>query len=91
MITDKAAILGNKTDLHLPTSGHYCVDIIPSFTSKGHSEEVLLLERSLESHAKTAQIKKIHRLFGHDSVENMKKLICNGKLLTKDVSLLNKK
>ena len=39
MITDKAAIFGSKIDLHLLTSGHYCVDIVPKFTSNGPSEE----------------------------------------------------
>ena len=33
MITDKAAIFENKINLHLSTSGHYCVDITPNFTS----------------------------------------------------------
>ena len=33
MITDKAAIFGNKFDLLLSTSGHYFVDIVPNFTS----------------------------------------------------------
>ena len=41
MITDKVAIFGNKIDLHLSTSGHYCVDIIPNFTSNEPSQEVL--------------------------------------------------
>ena len=41
MITDKVAIFGNKIDLHLSTSGHYCVDIITNFTSNEPSQEVL--------------------------------------------------
>ena len=42
MITDKVAIFGNKIDLHLSTSGHYCVDNVPHFTSNEPSEEVLI-------------------------------------------------
>ena len=42
MITDKAAIFDNKIDLDLSASGHYCVDIIPNFTSNEPSEEVLI-------------------------------------------------
>ena len=52
MITDKAAIFGNNIDLHLSTSGHYCVDIVPNFTSNDPSEEKLILENTLESDAK---------------------------------------
>ena len=91
MIADKAAIFGNKIDLHLSTSGHYCVDIIPNFTSNEPSEEILILENKLKGDAKIAQIKKIHRQFGHASIGNMQKLIGNAKLLTKDISLLIKK
>ena len=91
MNTDKAAILGNRIDLHLSTSGHYCLDIIPNFTSNKPSKEALTLENTRESDAKITKIKKIHRQFGHASIENMQKLIGNAKLLTKDISLLIKK
>lgn len=42
MITDEGAIFGNKVNLPLSTSGHYCVYIIPNFTSNETSEEVLI-------------------------------------------------
>ena len=58
MITDKAAIFGNKIDLHLSTSGHYFVDIVSNFTSNEPSEKVLILKNTLESDPKVAQIKK---------------------------------
>lgn len=90
IIIDKSTIFSNKIDLHLSTSGHY-VDIILKFTSNEPSGEVLILEKTLESEAKIAQIKKIHRQFGHASVKNMQKLIGNAKLLMEDVSLLIKK
>ena len=53
MITDKAAIFGSKIDLNLSTSGDYCVDILPNFTSNEPSEEVLILEKTIENDAKT--------------------------------------
>ena len=40
MITDKAVIFGENVDLHFLTSGHYCADIVPNFTSNRPSEEV---------------------------------------------------
>ena len=91
MIIDKSTIFSNKIDLHLSTSGHHYVDIILKFTSNEPLGEVLILENTLESEAKIAQIKKIHRQFGHASVKNMQKLFGNAKLLMEDVSLLIKK
>ena len=77
--------------MHLSTRGHYCVDIIPSFTSNEPLEDLLILENTLESDAKFAQIKMILRQFEHASIENMQTLIGNAKLLMKDISLLIKK
>ena len=91
MIIDKSTTFSNKIDLHLSTSGHHYVDIILKFTSNEPSGEVLILEKTLESEAKIAQIKKIHRQFGHASAKSMQKLIGNAKLLMEDVSLLIKK
>ena len=38
-----------------------------------HKKYLEILENTLESNATIAKIKKIHRQFGHASVENMKK------------------
>ena len=48
------------------------------------------LENTIESDAKIAQIKKIHKNFGNASIKSMQKRIGNAKLLAKDISLLVK-
>ena len=59
------------------TSGHYCIEIFPSFIEKELIEEVLILEKDLPRSKKHTQILKLHEQFGHTSVQNLQKLLKN--------------
>ena len=83
MTEDKANVFGRDIKLHQSTSGHYCIDILPTFGFDETSEEVLVLETNLPHKEKLKQNKKIHAQFGHASKENMEKLLKNANVLTK--------
>ena len=76
---DKATILGKDINLHQSTSGHYCIDISPS-SSCSDIEEILYVEKDLSKEQCKAQVTKIHKQFGHATIENMNKLIKNAGL-----------
>ena len=61
----KATIFGEKVVLHQSTNGHYCIDILPIFTSNNKWQEVLVLESNLPYNEKLPQIIKIHKQFGY--------------------------
>ena len=77
MNNDKATIFDKEIYLHLSTSGHYCIEIFPSFIEKELIEEVLILEKDLPRSKKHSQILKLHKQFGHASVQNLQKLLKN--------------
>ena len=81
MNEDKATIFGEEVVLHQSTSGHYCIDILPTFTTDNTCQEVLVLETDLPYKEKLSQITKIHKQFGHASCENMEKLLKNANML----------
>ena len=65
MKNDKAFIFGKEVKLHLSTSGHYCIDIVPS-TGKidalpDITENVFVLESSLSHSDKMKQVEKLHK------------------------------
>ena len=43
-MTVKATIFGEEVVLHQPTSGNYCMDIWPIFTSNNKCQKVLVLK-----------------------------------------------
>ena len=87
---DKATIFDREVTLHQSTSGHYCIDVSPLFFSNGDTQEVLVLEGELSHKQKLNQLDKIHKQFGHASVENMEKFIRNANLLNPELSALIK-
>lgn len=47
MYDDRATIFRKEAVLHQSTSGHYCIDILPIFTSNNKCQEVLVLQTNL--------------------------------------------
>ena len=43
MNDDKVTIFAEEVVLHQSTNGHYCIDILPRFTSNNKCQEVLVL------------------------------------------------
>ena len=74
MDNEKATILGKEINLHQSTSGNYYIDISPSSICS-NIEEILYLEKDLSNEQHKVQLNKIHKQFGHASIENMNKLI----------------
>ena len=81
MNEDKTTIFREEVVLHQSTSGHYCIDILPTFTTDNTCQKVLVLETDLPYKEKLSQITKIHKQFGHASYENMEKLLKNANML----------
>ena len=81
MQNNKAIIFDTEVDLHLSTSGHYCVEIYPNasiYTNKNKEtvQEIFFLEETLSKKQKEKQILKIHKQFRHSSsssVDNTKR------------------
>ena len=90
MNDDKVTIFDKEVTLHQSTSGHYCTDILPVFSSNGGTQEVLVLEADLSYNWKLNRLDEIHTQFGHASVANMEKLIQNANLLNTELSALIK-
>ena len=69
------AVFDKKIDLYFSTSGHYCIDIYPRNGETNNYEEVMILEKDLSDNEKKSQVIKIHKQFGHASIENIKKVL----------------
>ena len=50
--------------------------------------EVLILEKDLSDNEKKSQVIRIHKEFGHASIQNIKKLINNAGLLDKGLNAI---
>ena len=82
MNDDKAKKFEEEVVLQQSTSGHYCSDILPIFTSNNKCQEVLVLETNLPYKEKLSQITKIHKQFGHASSVSMEKILTvNAKII----------
>ena len=75
MNDDKATILDKEVTLHQSTSGRYYTGILPVFSSKGDTQEVIVFGVDLSQKQKLNQFDKIHKQFGLASLANMEKLI----------------
>ena len=64
MNDDKATILDKEVTLHQSTSGCYCTGILPVFSSKGDTQEVIVFGVDLSQKQKLNQFNKIHKQFG---------------------------
>ena len=73
-MNNNKATFGEQVVLYQSTSGHYCFDILPIFTSNNKCQEVLVLEINLPYKEKLPQITKIHKQFEHASSGNIEKL-----------------
>ena len=81
MDNEKITIFDKKIELYFSSSGHYCIDIYPRNGETDNYEEVMILEIDLSEIEKKSQVIKIHKQFGHTSIENIKKLINNAGLI----------
>ena len=88
MANDKIIIFDKKIALYFSTSGHYCIDIYPRNREANNCEEVMILEKDLSDNEKKTQVIKIHKQFGHASIENIKKRINNAGFLHKDLNAI---
>ena len=88
MANDKITKFDKKIDLYFSTSGHYCIDIYPINGQTNNYEEVMILEKELLDKEKKSQVLKIHKLFGHAAIENIKKLVNNAGLLDKGLNAI---
>lgn len=76
---DKVTMFGKPIQVHLTSSGHYCIDILPVFNSTCQSDDVLLLD-NLPPDKVLKCMRKLHVQFGHASEENLSKLLRNAKV-----------
>ena len=92
MQNDKAIIFDTEANLHLSTSGHYCVEIYPNasiYTNKNKDtvREIFFLEETLSKKQKEKQILKIHTQLGHSSSSSsVKKIKHNAAALNSKLS-----
>ena len=91
MQNNKAIIFDTEANLHLSTSGHYCVEIYPNasiYTNKNKDtvREIFFLEETLSKKQKEKQILKIHTQLGHSSSSSVKKIKHNAGALNSKLS-----
>lgn len=80
---DKATMFKQPVKLELTSSGHYCVNIKANNNSAENDiqndEEVLTVTENMTKQEKQKVLLKLHKQFGHASVEKLKKLLdCAG-------------
>ncbi|KAI4873784.1 hypothetical protein NFI96_002219, partial [Prochilodus magdalenae] len=76
---DKATMFKQPVKLELTSSGHYCVNIKANNNSAENviqnDEEVLTVTEKMTKQEKQKVLLKLHKQFGHASVEKLKKLL----------------
>ena len=84
--------LQNDKDIKLSSNGHYAIDILPTdIYSFNAINEVLIFENCNSEFEKIKVLTKIHKQFGHTSIENMRYLLNNASLLNSETSRLIEK
>ena len=69
--------------MYFSTSGHHCTKIYPRNGEINNYEDLMIIEKNLSGNEKKSKVIKIHKQFGHASIENIKKFINNQVYLTK--------
>ena len=72
---DTAVMFGENVNLEFNSSGHYCVNILDRHYENNQDEEVLIAQENMTTDQKKKKILKLHKQFGHASVERLTKLI----------------
>nr|CAB3262901.1 uncharacterized protein LOC100184952 [Phallusia mammillata] len=80
---DKVKMFGKPVKVHLTSSGHYCIEILPRCNNVNLSDDVLLSD-TLSQDEVVKALKKLHVQFGHASEENLLKLLKNANAWKKD-------
>ena len=82
-------MFGQNIDVSMSTNGHYAVEILPekvcNFDSVSHC---LIFEPDDDISKKRSKLLKLHKQFGHASINNLKSLLKNAGLLTSEISKL---
>ena len=86
-----AHMFGQDICMFKSTAGHYCIKIFPEDEQHGTNnqnevEEVMVLAEDDPPSKKKTEIKKLHRQFGHASVQNITKLLKNAELFDSSLS-----
>ena len=86
---DRAKILGSWVSLDLTAAGHYALHILPAAGSdEVLLEDAALLTMSEESEALKSTLKKIHRQFGHPSIEVEETLLKKANKWNKNIKTM---
>ena len=72
---DTAVMFGEHINLEFTSSGHYCVNILDRHYENNPDEEVLITQENMTNDQQKNMILKLHKQFGHASVERLTKLI----------------
>ena len=84
IVHDKAAMFEQPVELELTSSGHYCVNLrddsdAEESETQNDEDEVLAVTENMTTKGKKTVLLKLHRQFGHASVERLQKLLaCTG-------------
>lgn len=69
---DRVSMFGEQVNVHLTSSGHYCLDIQPrNCLNHIGDEEILLVDSEMTSQDLNKVVFKLHRQFGHASFEKL--------------------
>ena len=80
---DTAELFGEKVNMHLTSSGHYCIPI-------GFSEEEvnLVAFETLDKQELKSKVSKLHRQFAHPSEDKFKKLLKDAGCVNTNLSVV---
>ena len=84
---DRVTMFGKPVELHLTSTGHYCVNIVGGKTpgSRVNSEEILTVTSGMKVEDKKKTVVKLHRQFGHASSEKLIALLKSAGSVESDV------
>ena len=82
---DKAEMFNQPVQLELTSSGHYCINILSENVNTIEPEDITLIANGdIHSKFNKQTLEKLHKQFGHASVDRLKRLLQSAEIDTSE-------